>query len=283
MDRLVRTIVGVRHDQFWAKVTSDTPANSGNADASITSPKVGLVLGPFRNNEIFLNAGYGFHSNDVRGVTISVNHPIRRTRLTGRQVPSWCGPKAPRSAGARGRSNGLETSVALLCWTMRRSSCSSAMPAPPRRAVRAAAPASNGRPPTILFLVGFELDMRQRTRASRISIPPATAFRALPIWCRRSESPSVRHSAGSAPVKMRYFGPRPLIEDNSSRSPSTTLVNARLGYRFDNGIRVQLDAFNLFNAKADQITYFYESRLPGRDRRGVADQHFHPVERCRFA
>ncbi len=69
----LRTIVGVRHDQFWANVTSDTPANSGNADASITSPKVGLVLGPFRNNEIFLNAGYGFHSNDVRGVTISVN------------------------------------------------------------------------------------------------------------------------------------------------------------------------------------------------------------------
>src|SRR5262249_8011569 len=46
----LRTIVGVRHDQFWANVTSDNPANSGNADASITSPKVGLVLGPFRNS-----------------------------------------------------------------------------------------------------------------------------------------------------------------------------------------------------------------------------------------
>ena len=82
-------------------------------------------------------------------------------------------------------------------------------------------------------------------------------------------------------VKMRYFGPRPLIEDNSSRSPSTTLVNARLGYRFNNGIRVQLDAFNLFNVKADQITYFYDSRLPQPplgETVGVADQHFHPVE-----
>jgi outer membrane receptor protein involved in Fe transport len=80
-------------------------------------------------------------------------------------------------------------------------------------------------------------------------------------------------------VKMRYFGPRPLIEDNSARSPSTTLVNARLGYRFDNGIRVQLDAFNLFNTKADQITYFYESRLPQLGETvGVADRHFHSVE-----
>jgi outer membrane receptor protein involved in Fe transport len=70
-----------------------------------------------------------------------------------------------------------------------------------------------------------------------------------------------------------------LIEDNSSRSPSTTLVNARLGYRFDDGIRVQLDAFNLFNTKADQITYFYDSRLPQLGETvGIADQHFHPVE-----
>jgi len=49
-------------------------------------------------------------------------------------------------------------------------------------------------------------------------------------------------------------------------------------------IRVQLDAFNLFNARADQITYFYESRfyesrLPQLGETvGVADQHFHPVE-----
>src|SRR5215468_6344185 len=33
----LRTIVGVGHDQFWANVTSDTPANSGTANASLTS------------------------------------------------------------------------------------------------------------------------------------------------------------------------------------------------------------------------------------------------------
>ncbi len=35
---------------------------------------------------------------------------------------------------------------------------------------------------------------------------------------------------------------------------------------------------NLTNAKADQITYYYVSRLPGEDAAGVADRHFHPVE-----
>ena len=80
-------------------------------------------------------------------------------------------------------------------------------------------------------------------------------------------------------VKLRHFGTRPLIEDDSVRSGSTTLVNARLGYRFDNGMRLWLDAINLFNAKSNQIAYYYESRLgtepPGP---GTLDRHIHPVE-----
>ena len=68
-----------------------------------------------------------------------------------------------------------------------------------------------------------------------------------------------------------------MIEDDSVRSGSTTLVNARLGYRFENGMRLWLDALNLFNAKSNQIAYFYESRLPGEPG-PVADRHIHPVE-----
>jgi hypothetical protein len=49
-------------------------------------------------------------------------------------------------------------------------------------------------------------------------------------------------------------------------------------YRFDNGIRIQPDAYNVFNTKAQQITYFYVSRLPGEPIEGVGDRHFHPVE-----
>ena len=62
------------------------------------------------------------------------------------------------------------------------------------------------------------------------------------------------------------------------RSRATALVNARVGYRFENGIRAQIDAFNLFNTKASQIDYFYASRLPSEPAGGVEDRHFHPVE-----
>jgi hypothetical protein len=56
-------------------------------------------------------------------------------------------------------------------------------------------------------------------------------------------------------LRYRYFGPRPLTEDGVFVSPATGLLNGRLGYRFDNGWRVQLDGFNLLNSKSDQITY----------------------------
>ena len=79
-------------------------------------------------------------------------------------------------------------------------------------------------------------------------------------------------------MKLRYFGARPLIEDNSVKSGATALVNARVGYRYANGLRVQLDAFNLFDSHASQIDYYYTSRLQGEPAAGVADQHLHPVE-----
>lgn len=35
---------------------------------------------------------------------------------------------------------------------------------------------------------------------------------------------------------------------------------------------------NLLNTQADQITYYYTSRLAGEPAAGVNDVHFHPVE-----
>lgn len=60
---------------------------------------------------------------------------------------------------------------------------------------------------------------------------------------------------------VRYLGKRPLTEDGAFVSPSTTTLNARVGYRFDNGIRIQLDGLNLTNSHGDQISYAYGSFL----------------------
>jgi outer membrane receptor protein involved in Fe transport len=54
-------------------------------------------------------------------------------------------------------------------------------------------------------------------------------------------------------------------------------VNADIGYRFANGISASITALNIFDTRANDITYFYESQLPG-EAAPVEDRHFHPVE-----
>ncbi len=95
-------------------------------------------------------------------------------------------------------------------------------------------------------------------------------------------------------LKYRYFGSRALTEDGYFNSPATGTLNARLGYRWADGWRLQFDAFNVFNhSRSDQITFAYGSLLPSDPLYlqcaaavapaqvcgvGVMDRHFKPVE-----
>jgi outer membrane receptor protein involved in Fe transport len=95
-------------------------------------------------------------------------------------------------------------------------------------------------------------------------------------------------------LRWRYLGSTPLTEDNVFRSPVTSIVNGRVGYRFDSGWRVQLDVLNLLNSKADQISYAYGSLIKTNNlfalcnsatpppaavcQNGVMDRILHPIE-----
>jgi hypothetical protein len=78
-------------------------------------------------------------------------------------------------------------------------------------------------------------------------------------------------------MRVRYFSPRPLIEDNSVRSQPTALVNLQTGYRYKNLV-AQLEVLNLFNSSQNDIAFYYASRLPGEPAAGVNDLHVHPLE-----
>ena len=83
-------------------------------------------------------------------------------------------------------------------------------------------------------------------------------------------------------MQWRYFGARPLIEDDSVRSKPTALLNGRIGYRIGPKLKLELEGFNLTNRKVSAIDYFYTSRLPGEPTGGVDDIHFHPIESRSF-
>jgi outer membrane receptor protein involved in Fe transport len=82
----------------------------------------------------------------------------------------------------------------------------------------------------------------------------------------------------SSSLRWRYFGPRYLTQDGSELSPTTSLLYYNLSYKINKTWSITGDIFNLLNTKADDITYYYASRLPGEPAGGVNDFMFHPAE-----
>ena len=70
-------------------------------------------------------------------------------------------------------------------------------------------------------------------------------------------------------LRWRYFGPRALIEDNSQRSPSTSLIEGEVGYQFTRHVRLVAAVFNLLDSKVSDVDYFFASRLWGEPAEGA--------------
>ena len=312
----LRGSLGWRGDYYDTTVRSMfTPANSGSASATIGSPKVGLVFGPFARTELFLNAGEGFHSNDARGVT------IRESPLDGSAVERSPFLVKTRGAEIGIRSQfipGLTSSLALFALE----SASEIVFVGDAGDTEASRPSrrvgvewtNDYRPNSWLSLEGDLAVTRAQYRSDNPE--QAEAYAELAGWPasqignapgnRIPGAPNLVATAGIrlgeasgwfGALRYRYFGPRPLTEDGAFTSPALGLLNGQVGYRFNNGWRIQLDAFNLLDSRSDQITYAYGSLLktdslyamcfPGAGaptapasvcQTGVMDRVLHPTE-----
>src|SRR5690606_15425067 len=60
-------------DGYDFDVASDRAENSGTARDTLLSPKMSFVYAVGDAAEVYLSAGRGFHSNDARGTTITVD------------------------------------------------------------------------------------------------------------------------------------------------------------------------------------------------------------------
>lgn len=273
----LRTTVGLREDYFAGHVLSDTPQNSGNAQAAMTSPKAGIVLGPWAKTEFYGNAGFGLHSNDIRGATITVDPNDKVTPLD--RVPLLVRSKGAE-LGIRTRAvDGLTSSLSVFVLDFDSELLfvgDAGTTEPSRSSRRVGVEWTNQY--KLLPWMSLDFDLAY-TRARFTDYDPVGNFiPGAPSWVA-SGGVSFGHDTGwFGSLRARYFGPRPLIEDDSVRSLSSFIVNARAGYKFDNGMRLQLDVLNLFNAQTNQIEYYYLSRLPGEPIDGVADRHVHPAE-----
>lgn len=272
----LRTIIGVRFDAFYFDVDSNLAAISGTTNDTITSPKFSAIFGPWSKTEYFLNYGEGFHSNDARGTTQHV-------------APTSGDPTQPvtplvKSRGAEMGARteiipGLQSSIAV--WELKLGSelvfvGDAGDTEPNRGSKRYGIEWSNHYTANDWLLIDVDLSASHARFTEDAAIGnyiPGALDRVASFGLTLTDL-----GPWFAQLQFRYFGPRPLIEDNSQRSNATFLAYLRGGYRIDNHWKVAVDIFNLLDRKASDIDYYYTSRLTGEAAAGVDDRHFHPVE-----
>ena len=274
--RTLRTTFGLRGDVYHWTVRSDTPINSGEKTAAIVSPKVSAAFGPWGDTEIYANWGLGFHSNSGLGITLRVDP------FTGEPAPA-----SPTFARAQGAEFGVRT-VALrgvqttaTVWYLGFDSelfyvgdSGSTVAGPASR--RTGVEITNYIYPHPWTAIDLDISF---SRARFLDLPVGENF--VPGSLNRvisaglAVNPPVTVKAGPfASLRLRHFGPRPLLKDNRQQSNATSIVNGEFGYKFSDRIRLVLEGFNLFDAEVSDIDYFFESRLRGEPT-PVEDIHFH--------
>jgi TonB dependent receptor/TonB-dependent Receptor Plug Domain len=271
----LRTVTGLRADEYYADVTSNIDANSGSRQSAILSPKLAVTFGPWSATELYVDYGYGFHSNDARGATIHVDPK------TFEPVDQVTPLVRAKSADVGVRSSAIENFETSLT-VFRLDLDSELVFSGDAGDTEASRPSRRE---------GVELQNFYRPR-------PWLTVDADYAWSRSrftdfdpvgDHIPGSIESAlsagltfdGSGPwfgsLRDRYFGPRPLIEDDSVRSKASNLLNLRIGHRFPNGVSLAGEVFNLLNNEVSDIDYYYESQLRGEPA-PVNDIHFHPAE-----
>ncbi len=266
----LRLAGGVRTEVFTFDVRNrcatcpDQPA--GNTSSGLVLPKMNVILGPWFRTEFFANYGEGYHSNDARSAVAQAASPLARARNyeVGVRSKPW-GP------------DGVELIATLWALDLKQelvfvgdAGTTEVRGASRRRGMEVAARGQLWGP--LYFNGSVTWTKAEFTNGDAIPLAPeVTAYGALLL----------RWPEGlTSQIQATYLGVRPLVEDRSAKAPSWTTFD--LSERYQLPIKLahgRLEAFffvqNLLNAKWEQATFFFDSRLRN-EAAGVADTHFVP-------
>ncbi|UAJ08982.1 TonB-dependent receptor [Glacieibacterium megasporae] len=270
----VRVILGLRGDGYAFQVNSSIAANSGHATAGIVSPKAAIAWTPLEQLEFYANYGEGFHSNDGRGTTITINP----------QDGSPAG-KVDALVKARGYEAGVRArpvdglTLTATYWSLHFNSelqydGDQGETSPNGPSQRHGYELSAFYKPADWLTVDGQYT---RSYARSTDLPPGQDHIVNALESVISAGVVGHYRKASAAIRLRHFGPYPIIEDNSVRARPLTVVNARLGYDLGR-ITLAADLINALDAHDYEIEYYYVSRLMGEPLAGVADRHVKPIE-----
>ncbi|MDJ0939924.1 MAG: TonB-dependent receptor [Woeseiaceae bacterium] len=269
-DRL-RTSIGTRIDYFDWDVDARLAENSGSGDDALTSPGISVAWRVSESTELYANWGRGFHSNDVRGTTISIDprsgDPASRVAALvaseGAEIGARIEPSERFSATATLFQLDLDSELVFVG--------DGGATEPNAASERVGLELATFVQANDWLAANLEYTRVNAEFVSGEEIPGAVE-ETLSLGLNAAFDNRVFASA-----RLRYLGDAPLIEDGSVRSDDSLLVNASLGYRWDRA-ELRLDAFNLLDSNDDDIAYYYASRLAGESAAGIEDVHFHPLE-----
>ena len=278
----LRTILGAREEYYRASDHSLISGFQGSASQTLFQPKASLVIGPFARTELYLSAGRGFHSDDVRGVFGTV--PVEG-------LPGAAGPTS-LLAPATGEELGLRSDIV------------------PKLSVQVS-----------VFREDFRSELRYDAEAGQDSASAPSRRQGVEVSAEYRPLPWIELNSDLAFSKARYqgdlaafdldgpfianapsfigsfgvlvdnlgpwfgglqwrrLGPYPINDgDAAPEDKGYSEVNLDVGYKFSRRLKAQVSVFNLLNSHADAAAYYYASRLPGEPAGGVNDFQVHPLE-----
>ena len=284
--RWLRTLVGVRQEFYNGTDRSLITGFKGVGSQALFQPKGSLVLGPWHNTEIYLSAGRGFHSDDVRGV-------FQTLPLEG--IPGF-GHHTPFLAKADGEEIGLRTTplpnlniqasvfqiefASELIYDQDMGMDEAEAPSK-RRGVEVSAQYHP--------YPWIELNTDLAATKARFATGNLASY-----GLNGGHIPNAPDFIGSFGIivdhagpwygglQLRILGAYPLNPDNVVRGQGYSEVNIDLGYKITPRTKLQLSIYNLLDQKADAFNYDYVTRLPGEPAGGITDERsdlqFHPLE-----
>jgi outer membrane receptor protein involved in Fe transport len=278
----LRTVVGFREEYYRAGDRSLTTGFEGTTHQTLFQPKGSLIFGPFVDTELYLSAGRGFHSDDVRGVFGTV--PIAGVPGAAGRTPLL----APTTGVELGVRSNIVPKLSMQLALFRQEFNSELAYDADQGQDSASAPSrregielSAEYRPTRWMELNTDLAFsRARYRGSLAAYELDGAFIA--------NAPTFIGSFGVlvdnlgpwfGGLQWRKLGPYPISDGNRfPEDPGYGEFNLDAGYKVSSHLKVQLSIFNVLNTKANSSAYFYTSRLPGEPADGVTGIQVHPLE-----
>ena len=277
----LRVMAGLRYDYFDFEVhalaagdSNTLAANSGNTDADIVTTSFSAMYAINENNEFYLSIGEGFHSNDARGTTITLD-PVDGSPV--QPVDPLVNTLGSEIGWRTFLSNKLSATFVL--WQLDIDSELLFVGDAGNTEDTGVGSKRKGIEVTAYYQVDQNTSLDFEYSSTDAHFEHAVdGSDEIPGALDNVLSAGINYQPNDdfyLNLRLRWVDDFPL--DGGVTAHGSTMANLRIAYALSDNASLALDVLNLFDSSDHDVEYFYESQLPG-ELEPVADRHFHVFE-----